>query len=280
MSIKNIPIYIIILIILFIIYSFYKEYTKNKTEIKIMCIGDSITFGHKTPGSYRKFLYNNLIKKGYNIKMIGTKNKKIEKYYYNKNISKKFFLYQDNNEGYNGYTICSFGRRKGILELLKKNKCLKLNPDIIILMIGTNNIMENYDYDLTINDFISLIKYILNNISENSMLFVSTILDLDPNHKYNYFWFDNYRKENINDFDVKNMVDNYVIRYNNKIKEIIKDFENRGYNIKIEDGNKVIKNFDKLMIEGVHPNNDGYKKLGDFWAEIIDKYLYENFNKF
>ena len=51
MSNKNIRIYIIILIILFIIYSFYKEYTKNKTEIKIMCIGDSITFGHKTPGS-------------------------------------------------------------------------------------------------------------------------------------------------------------------------------------------------------------------------------------
>ena len=63
MSNKNIRIYIIILIILFIIYSFYKEYTKNKTTIKIMCIGDSITFGHKTPGSYRKFLYNNLIKK-------------------------------------------------------------------------------------------------------------------------------------------------------------------------------------------------------------------------
>ena len=75
MSIKNIPIYIIILIILFIIYSFYKEYIKNKTTIKIMCIGDSIAFCHKIPGSYRKILYNNLINKEYNIKMIGTKNK-------------------------------------------------------------------------------------------------------------------------------------------------------------------------------------------------------------
>ena len=29
--------------------------------IKIMCIGDSITFGKGMPGSYRKFLYNNLV---------------------------------------------------------------------------------------------------------------------------------------------------------------------------------------------------------------------------
>ena len=34
------------------------------------------------------------------------------------------------------------------------------------------------------------------------MLFVSTILDLDPNHKYNYFWFDNYRKE-----DLRSLID-------------------------------------------------------------------------
>ena len=28
----------------------------QKSEIKIMCIGDSITYGYKMPGSYRKFL--------------------------------------------------------------------------------------------------------------------------------------------------------------------------------------------------------------------------------
>ena len=40
-----------------------------------MCIGDSITDGYNVPGSYRKFLYHGLIKKGYKIKMIWTKNK-------------------------------------------------------------------------------------------------------------------------------------------------------------------------------------------------------------
>ena len=48
--------------------------SENNPEIKIMCIGDSITDGFGIEGSYRKFLYNGLTKKGYNINMIGSKN--------------------------------------------------------------------------------------------------------------------------------------------------------------------------------------------------------------
>ena len=29
------------------------------------------------------------------------------------------------------------------------------------------------------------------------------------------------------------------------------------------------------MVDGVHPNNNGYEKIGEFWTEIIDKYLKE-----
>ena len=44
--------------------------------------------------------------------------------------------------------------------------------------------------------------------------------------------------------------------------------------------NPVIKDFDNLFVDGVHPNDKGYKKMGEFWAEIIDKYLKEiNNNK-
>ena len=126
----------------------------KNSMIKIMCIGDSITFGKGMPGSYRKFLYNNLVKKGYKIKMVGANSNIVDKYH-NENTSETF-KYQDNNCGYSGYTIKAFGDRKGLLEILQKNKCLKLNPDIIILLIGTNNAMEKYDFNMTIKDFISL----------------------------------------------------------------------------------------------------------------------------
>ena len=130
----------------------------DNSKIKIMCIGDSITYGHGMPGSYRKFLYNNLIKKGYKIKMVGAKDNKMEKYYNNKNNS-EFFEYEDDNSGFSAFTISQYGKRKGLLEILKKNKCLKLNPNIIILQIGTNNAMDNYNFDKTIKDFIIFCSY-------------------------------------------------------------------------------------------------------------------------
>ena len=107
----------------------------KNSMIKIMCIGDSITFGKGMPGSYRKFLYNNLVKKGYKIKMVGANSNIVDKYH-NENTSETF-KYQDSNCGYSGYTIKAFGDRKGLLEILQKNKCLKLNPDIIILLLNS-----------------------------------------------------------------------------------------------------------------------------------------------
>ena len=60
---------------------------------------------------------------------------------------------------------------------------MKLNPDIILLLIGTNNAMDNYNFNITIIDFISLINYFLENIYKNSIIFVATIPDIDPNIK-------------------------------------------------------------------------------------------------
>jgi len=265
---------LLILIFLFIHIDYIKM-LNNSQKIKIMCMGDSITFGYRVPGSYRKFLYHNLISKGYKIKMVGAQNNKFEKYYYNNDNPSDYFEYQDDNSGFSAYTICAHKNRKGLLEKLKETNCLNLKPDIIILLIGTNNVMDNIDFDLTINNFISLIEYILNNMNKNSILFINTIPDMNPNHEANYNWFPYYRKDNIDDIEVKNDVNNNVKKYNNKIKEIIEDYRNKNYNIRIEDLNPIIKDLDNLFIDGIHPNNNGYKIIGEFWTEIIDKYLKE-----
>ena len=265
---------------LIIILLFLSITLNINNKIKIMCMGDSITFGSGMPGSYRKFLYNNLIKKGYKIKMVGAKDNKIEKYYNNENSS-EFFEYEDDNSGFSAFTISQYGKRKGLLEILKKNKCLKLNPNIIILQIGTNNAMDNYNFDKTIKDFISLIDYMLNNISNNTIIFVATIPDMDPNVKKVYSWFKNYRKKKkkIKAKQVRINVNNYVAKFNNKIKEIIENYRNNNYNIRIGDLNPVIKDVDNLMFDGVHPNNEGYKKIADFWTDIVEKYINENLIK-
>lgn len=245
-----------------------------------MCLGDSITNISKIPGSYRKYLYNNLIAKGYNIKMVGDKDNNIKKYYNSK--TKENFEYQDDNTGYSGYTIKAFGTRKGLLETLKKNQCLKIfKPDIILLLIGTNNVMENYDLNKSTKDFITLINYIFDNIKSNFFLFIGTIPDLNPNTKICFNWFKNYRyykcknntKIKYEDSEVKKKVNNNVKNFNKKITKVVDNFRKRNYNIRIDNLNKVIKNIDKYLFDGVHPNEIGFKLMGNFWTRIIENYL-------
>ena len=245
-------------------------------------MGDSITSSKILEGSYRKFLYHNLISKGYNIKMVGSIEQKIKKYYDEE--TKEEFKYPDDNSGFSSYTICTYEGRKGLLEILKKDNILKLNPDIIILLIGTNNIMDNYDFDKTMKDFISLIDYIFDNISPNSTLFVATIPDMDPNKKF-YKIFKNYRqskdgKIKYNDNKVKKLVLKNIKKFNKGIKKIINEYKDKNYNIRLENLNYALKDIDNLFDDGVHPNNKGYKKMGDFWSNIIEKFLNEtNLNK-
>ena len=272
--------FLFLIILFFSIYYIYRQ--RNNRTIKIMGIGDSITSSKVLEGSYRKFLYHNLISKGYNIKMVGSIEQKIKKYYDEE--TKEEFKYPDDNSGFSSYTICTYEGRKGLLEILKKDKILKLNPDIIILLIGTNNIMDNYDFDKTMKDFISLIDYIFDNISPNSTLFVATIPDMDPNKKF-YKIFKNYRqskdgKIKYNDNKVKKLVLKNIKKFNKGIKKIINEYKDKNYNIRLENLNYALKDIDNLFDDGVHPNNKGYKKMGDFWSNIIEKFLNEtNLNK-
>ena len=198
--------FLFLIILFFSIYYIYRQ--RNNRTIKIMGMGDSITSSKVLEGSYRKFLYHNLISKGYNIKMVGSIEQKIKKYYDEE--TKEEFKYPDDNSGFSSYTICTYEGRKGLLEILKKDNILKLNPDIIILLIGTNNIMDNYDFDKTMKDFISLIDYIFDNISPNSTLFVATIPGMDPNKKF-YKIFKNYRQSK----------DGKIKYKDNKVKKLV-----------------------------------------------------------
>ena len=159
------------------------------------------------------------------------------------------------------------------MSLFKKNKDETMNNNEE--QVNKNASSRKTDDDFTINTFIDLIEFILNNINKNTMVFVGTIPDIDPNNKIDYTWFNNYRTENVDDKEVQNIVNNYVIKFNNKMKEIIEDFRTKNQNIKVEDLNSVLKDFENLMVDGVHPNENGFKKMADFWTDIIVNYLNE-----
>ena len=255
----------------------FQSLKDNENPIKIMCVGDSITDGYGVPGSYRKFLYNGLTKKGYKIDMVGSK--KGYSTTYTNETTGETFEYDDDNTGYSTFTIKSYNGRSGIYETLVETKCLsEQQPDIVILQIGTNNVIDNHDEDENKQDLESLIDYILDNIPSTSTLFVTTIPGLDPNREEVYTWFSNYRHSAdwqtlYPDEIAKMKVDQALQEYNSDVTSIATKRKESGQNVRPADVNSAITDVKTQLKDGVHPNDFGYRLMGDYWAEIIDKFL-------
>ncbi|MDE7225532.1 MAG: hypothetical protein K2N49_01530, partial [Ruminococcus sp.] len=162
--------------------------------LKIMCIGDSITDGYVNDyvGSYRKFIYHELTESGYTVDMVGAKDGGWTPSYTDEETGETW-EFDNENTGYSGYSIMSYSGRTGIYETLQSTDCLSAEPDIITLQIGTNDVIDNHEMDKAPERLEILVDYILDNIPEDSMLFLATIPYADPNRSEVYDWFGNYR---------------------------------------------------------------------------------------
>ena len=246
-------------------------------KVRVMCIGDSITDGYGVSGSYRKFIYNGLTKAGYDIDMVGSKTGWSTSY--TDEETGESFSYDDDNTGYSGYTIQSFGGRTGILETLMETDCLaKTTPDIVTLQIGTNDVIDNYELDKAGERLEGLATYILQNIPEESVLFVTTIPFLDPNRSDVYSWFGNYRhsadwQTQYDDDTVEVNVRAAVEQYNADVKTVVEKLSAQYDNIRFANVNSAITDVKTQLMDGVHPNNTGYKAMGAYWTGVLSEYL-------
>ena len=272
---------------------------QKNDKIKIMAIGDSITDGYGVSGSYRKYLYNELTKKGYSVDMVGSKGNNFMVGFTDSETGESF-TYDDDNTGYSGYAIKEYPGRNGILETLKSTDCLaKCEPDIVILQIGTNDVIDNHDMDNAHKRIQELIEYIMANIPESSTLFVTTIPDVDPNRSGVYDWFGNYRhsadwQTNYPDDVAEENIHKTLRTYNANVTSVVQkmrsvkilskwDMEKgsqspdesslKGPQLRNADVSSVITDVKTQLMDGVHPNNKGYKLMGVYWAELIDSYL-------
>ena len=259
----------------------------DNDTIKIMCIGDSITDGYvpEYAGSYRKFIYHGLTEKGYKIDMVGSKDGGYAPAYTDSTTGESF-EYDNENTGYSGYAVKAYPGRNGILETLQQTQCLQeKQPDIVTLQIGTNNIIDN---NVSTNDLRELIDFILANIPEDSALFVSTIPLMEPNREGVRDWFANYRhsadwQTAYNDIEVEQRVLKATMSYNTDIEDLIlntmrKEHTNvylskAGYTLMTGGGDSPFQPISEMLFDGVHPNNDGYRLMGEEWVRVLDSYL-------
>ena len=263
-----------------------ESFADESDTIKIMCIGDSITDGYvpEYSGSYRKFIYHGLTEKGYKIDMVGSKDGGYNPTYTDPATGESF-EFDNENTGYSGYAIKAYPGRSGILETLQQTKCLQeKQPDIVTLQIGTNNIIDNHDIGESIDDLSELIDYILENTPETTAVFVTTIPPLDPNRAEVYDWFGNYRhsadwQTQYSDEEALEKIERTWKMYN---ADVVAHVEYRMINDNISSApsrlrcariDEAITDVKTQLFDGVHPNNDGYRKMGDKWVELLDSYL-------
>lgn len=254
----------------------------ENSSVKIMSIGDSITDGYGTDGSYRKFLYHELTEQGYSIDMTGP-NWSWGDAVYTDEATGESFSYDAAHCGYSGYAIKEYSGRNGILETLQSGNYLaEYTPDIVILQIGTNDVIDNHDVDTAGERLEILIDYISENVSDNTDIFVTTIPYLEPNNPDVYEWFGNYRhsadwQTTYSDDEAEQMVKSQVDNYNEQVKNLIQEKQDNGAsNIFFGDINSVITDTSAQLKDGVHPNDTGYKLMGEYWAEIIGDALSGN----
>lgn len=259
-----------------------EAFADGSDTIKIMCIGDSITDGYvpEYTGSYRKFIYRGLTEKGCNIDMVGSKDGGYTPTYTDAATGESF-SFDNENTGYSGYAIKAYPGRSGILETLQQTKCLQeKQPDIVTLQIGTNNIIDNHDLNESVNDLRELIDFILANIPEDSALFVSTIPAASPNRAGVRDWFGNYRhsadwQTQYDDATVEVSVGKAVKDYNEAVAALCSEMKSEHSNIAVCYAGSTITDDNKaeLLFDGVHPNNDGYRMIGEKWVEVLGGYI-------
>ena len=251
--------------------------SQSDKTCKIMAIGDSITDGYGVGGSYRKFLYHELTEQGLKVDMVGSKGDGSGMKYTDPATGKSFD-YDDGNTGYSGYAIQEYSGRSGILETLKSTGCLAESPDIVLLQIGTNDIIDNHELDTAGDRLKGLISYILDNIPDTSALFVTTIPDVDPNRREVYDWFGNYRhsadwQTQYDDTTAERNIHSAVEKYNSDIQKIVSDMAKTDSRVHFADVNSAVTSVKTQLGDGVHPNEDGYKAMGGYWADVISGYL-------
>jgi lysophospholipase L1-like esterase len=229
---------------------------------KIMPLGDSITLGisegvNVTPeplrsqvaGGYRTVLWQNFQTDGLTVDFVGSKS------------NGPANLGDQDNDGYGGQKIQQIS--DNVISYLTTAQ-----PDIVTLMIGTNNTFatsitnpSTYTFQPLaemLSQLSELIDKILN-FSPTIKLFVATIPPILPN-----------ADENL-DATGQALQAQLVVDYNNGLVTLVGQKQAAGANIELVDmrSSLTIADIVPTGSSGVHPTQDGYKKIGDLWYAAL-----------
>ncbi|ETS73208.1 hypothetical protein PFICI_15153 [Pestalotiopsis fici W106-1] len=204
------------------------------TPLRVMCLGASIVKGETSPGTvgFRKVLRDDLVGFGVPVNMVG---------------SVRLGDMIDNDlEAYGGNLITQIHDHAThiVPEAL---------PNVFVINVGTNNILQNIDIDKTGEQMEDFIDYLLET-SPRSFVIMSTLLTnnvsggaLEPN----------------------------VLDINGQYRSLMTRFENSGKPVVLaemhpsEGGGDEVPQLADIGPDGSHPLVSGYEKMGHIFSQAV-----------
>lgn len=209
---------VVLLLFLFSSASVFAE------ELRVMPVGDSLTVG--VGGGYRYYLKDKLQKSNIKIKYVGEVN------------------VRNSNKAHTAYV----GKRVSYIRRVLPSAIIKHRPDLILLMIGTNDVASGISPRKYAKELLSLLE---------------EVWELDPDIKVFLSELPKLKNQN-----------HLVRHFNKNIRGIVEILRERKYPIFLVQGaNEIPKSY---FVDGVHLSRVGYRKLALYWYETItsNKHLY------
>ncbi len=220
----------------------------------IWLVGDSITSGFTVAGAYRPRLYQDLTAAGDTFRFVGSAT--------NDSTTLLNNAGQNHQDGHSGYAIAT-GRntngsiRQGIYDNVNGYyntvRSTQGVPDIILLMIGTNDI--NSDIDPA-------------NAPARLELLVARLMSLDPTAHLFVASITPARQGNLYMDPAMTALDASIRAYNATIPGIVAAHDALGQDVTFVDMYSALALTD-LGSDGLHPTAAGYAKIGDVWAAAL-----------
>jgi lysophospholipase L1-like esterase len=217
----------------------------NGDPCAVLPLGDSITEGYgSSGGGYRVELFRKTLQAGQNITFVGSLT--------NGPNTVDNQPFPQRHEGHGGYTIDTDGGHNGISGQITDSALSMYHPNIVLLMIGTNDLNGNVDVNNAPTRLANLMDDILDS-SPDTLLVVSTIIPM------------------------ANGNNNKVAPYNDAIVGLVDDRAGAGKHVIMVDiwtAFTADPNYQNTwMTDSLHPNDTGYAVLGTSFYDAISAYL-------
>lgn len=220
--------------------------TPEPEPVKIMPLGDSITNGFSVAGAYRNELCSLLQRNGLSdmVDFVGSQ--------------KTGNGYDNDNEGHSGWAIaaisaaddCEKKGRQGLTNSID-SWMQTYSPDIVLLQIGTNDILSLYKLDEAPARLETLVDKVLAKLPSDGKLYLATIPYISQTANYNKTG------------KTQAELDEIVNTYNASVKALVKS-----KSLTLVDINSSVTLSD--LKDGIHPTADGYAKMGKLWYSTLE----------